>query len=115
VVDDQKLVRAVTSDFLKSQGYHVLEASSGPQALEVAAGFQGTIDALVTDVAMPGMEGPTLALRLRESRTQLKVVFVSGYAAQGADMQRSLAEGARFLSKPVSLHSLATELRTLLK
>ena len=115
VVDDQKLVRAVTVDFLKSQGYNVLEASSGAAALDVVAGFQGTIDALVTDVVMPGMEGPALALRLREKLPHLKVVFVSGYAAQGAEMQRSLAEGARFLSKPTSLQSLAAELRALLK
>jgi len=115
VVDDQKLVRAVTADFLKSQGYHVLEAASGAAALEVVAGFQGTIDALVSDVVMPGMEGPALAMRLREKLPHLRVIFISGYAAQGADMQRSLAEGARFLSKPVSLQSLAAELRALLK
>ncbi len=115
VVDDQKLVRAVTADFLKSQGYHVLEASSGAQALDVAAAFDGTIDALVTDVVMPGMEGPALALRLRALRPQLKVIFISGYAAQGSEMQRSLAEGARFLSKPVALQSLGSELRALLK
>jgi len=82
----------------------VLAARTGEEALEVAATFAGGIDALITDVVMPGMRGPELATRLRALRPGLKVAFVTGYA--DAPVAQELRAGDVLLAKPLSLDQL---------
>ena len=79
LVEDESQVRTVTADILRSRGYTVMEAKDGPEALEEFERCRGRVDLLLTDVRMPRMKGPELARRLRDSKSGLKVVYMSGY------------------------------------
>jgi CheY-like chemotaxis protein len=114
VVDDEEGVREVASQSLAVQGYRVLTAESGEQALKVAAMENGPIHALITDAAMPGMNGPALAKRLRDLRPQTRVLFMSGYAEDAAIRDDATRHGEAFLQKPFTLEALAQKLRALL-
>ena len=78
VVDDEDLVRKLLSGALQQAGFHVLEASSGYSAMAIADSYPNEIDVLLTDVVMPGITGPELALTLKGSRPDLKIVLMSG-------------------------------------
>jgi CheY-like chemotaxis protein len=79
VVDDEPALVALVRTMLWRAGYNVLEAGSGEEALRVAAEEKGQIKLLLSDVLMPEMNGYELAARLRESRPEMKVLFMSGY------------------------------------
>src|SRR3954471_4203010 len=81
VVDDEAAVRTLVASALKSEGYRVLDAESGPDALRIAASVAGRIDVLLTDASMPGMSGVELATHLTRTRPGLKVLVMSGYSA----------------------------------
>ncbi|HEX4339750.1 MAG TPA: ATP-binding protein [Polyangiaceae bacterium] len=109
VVDDEELVRLTIVRMLKSLGYEVLSASSGAEALECSRSFQGHIDAVVCDVAMPAMDGPTVVRELLKTRPGLQVLFASGYAPDD-----QLLDGKAFLAKPYTRADLASKLHELL-
>ncbi len=73
-----------------ASGYTVLEASTGEDAERVCLEFNGAIALLMTDVVMPGMNGPALAQRLRSSRPLIKVLYISGYTENFLDVQAEL-------------------------
>ncbi len=98
LVEDEPSLRLLVGRVLSEAGYRVLTAADGQEALEVVRTAEAPIDLLVTDVVMPLMSGPALARELREQRSSLPVVFVSGYADQHAEA--GLDDGARFLPKP---------------
>ncbi len=79
LVEDEEVVRNFAARALKRQGYKVLEASTGVEALEVMEKHKGKIDIVVSDVVMPEMDGPTLLKELRKTNPDLKIIFVSGY------------------------------------
>ena len=91
----------------------MLEARDGEEALELWEGRGEGIDAVVTDVVMPGLDGPELARRLAERRAAAPVLYVSGYT-QGALAEHQELEGACFLPKPFTPHGLARKLREVL-
>lgn len=80
IVEDEEEVRSVTADILQEQGYDVLSAGDGHEALQVA-GASPKVDLLLADVVMPGLTGPELAGELTRTRDDLKVVFMTGYSA----------------------------------
>jgi PAS domain S-box-containing protein len=98
LADDEDLVRRVTAEMLRRAGYEVVEASTGEEALELSVDSE--IDVLVTDVAMAGMDGATLARRARDLRPTLPVLFISGYPAEVLTGQRMVEEGDDVLTKP---------------
>lgn len=79
VVDDDQWVRVLTRDVLAAEGYRVLEAADGQDAIRVAAEHPGPIHLLLTDVMMPGMNGCELAAGLVPLLSGLKVIFMSAY------------------------------------
>ena len=81
VAEDEEAVRQLAVQSLERSGYQVIASASGEEALELASAYDGTIHLLLTDVVMPGMKGPELAGRLRALRPGLKVLLMSGYAA----------------------------------
>jgi CheY-like chemotaxis protein len=93
----------------------LLEAANGAEALAVAAGHPGPIDALVTDVVMPGMNGRELAARLLELRPLVKVLFTSGYAAGALGSEGALDPGMAYLPKPFTAAELALKLRQVIE
>ncbi|MBA3819807.1 MAG: response regulator [Deltaproteobacteria bacterium] len=105
VVDDDENIRRVTERLLRSDGYVVLSAGSGPEALDVAAAHPGTIDVLLSDLVMPGMTGRDLARELAVHRPTTKVLFMSGYH------QHSPIAGSQFLAKPFHRTDLLEKLR----
>jgi len=115
VVDDEEGVREVATQYLSSHGYSVLAAESGARALELAAAHPGPIHVLVTDAAMPGMNGPALAKELLGRRPELKVLYMSGYAEDASLLEEARDRGEAFLQKPFGLDTLAQRLRELLR
>ena len=112
VVEDEEAVRQFAVESLERQGYQVLEAASGEEAIKVASRFDGTIHLLLTDVVMPGMKGPELAARLRALRPGLRVLLMSGYAADivtSGDLR-----DAPLVSKPFTPASLSRSVRGVL-
>jgi CheY-like chemotaxis protein len=111
VVDDQPDVRHFAATVLRSAGYEVLEAASGEQALALCGGYGGRIDAVLTDIVMPGMSGRDLALLLAANHPEIKVVYMSGHAGDPQVRQSLLASGDLFLLKPFGPADLVAKLR----
>jgi two-component system, cell cycle sensor histidine kinase and response regulator CckA len=111
LVEDESAVLRLSKIVLERFGYKVLTAGTPSEALEVFQTHQGYVHLLVTDVVMPEMNGRELAARLRESRPELKALFVSGYSASALAPRGVLDEGVHFLQKPFSLEDLASSVR----
>jgi two-component system, cell cycle sensor histidine kinase and response regulator CckA len=110
LVEDEDVVRSFAVRALKRQGYEVLEASDGLDALEVMKECNGEVDIVVSDVVMPGMDGPTMLKELRKTNPDLKIIFVSGYPNEA--FQQALGEETfAFLPKPFSLPQLAAKVK----
>jgi DNA-binding NtrC family response regulator len=91
-----------------------MEARSGADALELAGGYEGTIDLLVTDVVMPGMNGPALAEGLQKARPGLAVIYVSGYPEESRFRAAAGKPGATVLAKPLRPEVLTRAVRRVL-
>ncbi len=114
LVEDEDPVREPTVEFLARNGYNVLQARNGADALQLAAGFDGPIHMLITDVVMPCLGGRELAERLRKYRPETKLLFISGYT-DATVLQRGVDSIGCFLQKPFSLSDLARKVRELLE
>ena len=115
VVDDEDGVREFIERALGRLGYHVTAASSGEEALERVRGyFAEPIDLLITDVVLPGMSGPELAATLGQSRPQMPVLYVSGYASDVTAFHGLPGLAAHVLAKPFGMDSLVRRVRTIL-
>jgi two-component system, cell cycle sensor histidine kinase and response regulator CckA len=114
IAEDETAVRELLRRVLSSRGYEVLAAAGGEEALTLAAEQPG-FDALLSDVVMPDLRGPELAARLRKSRPDLPVLFISGYTGSfGSSDASDLAAGERLLRKPFSPGELLEALADLL-
>jgi signal transduction histidine kinase/CheY-like chemotaxis protein len=111
VVEDQDGVRELTAGFLRANGYSVLEAGDGMEALEVAKRFGGTIHAVLTDIVMPRMGGVELAKRLIAQQPETKIILMSGYSDQLGDQKDEAIAPFLILQKPFSMNSLAAAMR----
>jgi CheY-like chemotaxis protein len=115
LVEDEAAVRALTARMLREQGYTVLEAPDGEEALQLArANSEVTIHLLLTDVVMPRMSGIALAEQLKALFPTIKVLFVSGYTDNAIVHHGWLDPGIAFLHKPFSPAALARKVRDVL-
>ncbi len=114
VCDDEDSVRQVAVRLLRTKGYNVLEATEGQHALDVAAVYDGKIDMLLTDMAMPVMGGPELAHHLKEKRPGLKVIMMSGYSPMAFPSDYDFEEPQHFIQKPFRAHQLTSKVREIL-
>jgi signal transduction histidine kinase len=114
LVEDEDGVRGLAILALQNQGYHVLSAGSGAEALRVVQKQAGGIDMLVTDLVMPGMSGRDLAEMLLPLYPKMKVLFSSGYTDDVVVRHGLLTEKASFLQKPYTPLSLARKIREIL-
>jgi PAS domain S-box-containing protein len=114
LVEDQEAVRSFAKAALRQQGYQVIHAGDGDQALSVAKQHLEQIDLLVTDVVMPRMNGRELSGRLRALYPHLKVLFISGYTADVLAQRGVLDPGVSLLHKPFSQEELAQRVREVL-
>ncbi len=113
VVEDEATVRKVITRLLHQQGYTILEAENGGQALQVIAGHP-TLHLLLTDVIMPHLDGGKLAAKLRAVYPNLKVLFISGYADEITHQSDLLELAAGFLAKPFTPAVLLQKVRAIL-
>jgi len=112
VVEDEAEVRSLIVEALRGFGYHVLEAASGPLALEVWREHGASVDLLITDMVMPdGMNGLELASALKRANPGLRIIYISGYLADVSQEELLLSDGAAYLAKPFSLPALARVVR----
>jgi len=115
LVEDEPAVRYATAEFLRLQGYRVLEAKDGLDALSVSGEYRGRIDLVITDVVMPNMSGGELATKLRNLRPQTKLMFVSGYPGKTVLNHKVLDLETNFLQKPFTLKQLSGKIRAALE
>jgi PAS domain S-box-containing protein len=114
VVEDEAGIRALVRKILRRQGYEVLEASNGDEALIVCREHPGTLDLLITDVMMPQMGGRELVDRLREQCRDMKVLYVSGFTDDASIYAGNFPPGTAFLQKPFTLGSLLDKVKEVL-
>jgi|HubBroStandDraft_1064217.scaffolds.fasta_scaffold00132_24 PAS domain S-box-containing protein len=114
LVEDELGLRAVVDESLRQEGYRVLLAANGMDALEVATRHQGPIQLLITDVIMPFVSGPQLAQSLKALRPETRVLYISGYTADKFADYPKLDPDLALLQKPFKLVDLAQKVRDLL-
>jgi len=114
LVEDDDAVRRVTTRMLEGLGFRVIAAAGPRQALDLARDHIGTIDVLLSDVVMPGINGRELAEAVRRLRPGMKVVFVSGYTDDVALLQQLRAQTLFFLQKPFTAQALGEMVRSAL-
>ena len=114
LVEDEYAVRQATAEFLRLQGYHVIEAKDGLEALNVAARHPSKIDIIVSDVVMPNMSGGELAKALARVRPDARFLFVSGYAGKTVLDHKVVDLETNFLQKPYTLRQLSAKIRAAL-
>ena len=114
VVEDEPVVREVAATILKEQGYCVLKADNGSEALVVAQNADVEIDLLMTDVVMPVMGGRQLAEKFKELHPKIKVLFVSGHTDDALFRYGVLNEDTEFMQKPFTHAVLARRVRNVI-
>ncbi|MEP6687661.1 MAG: ATP-binding protein, partial [Gemmatimonadales bacterium] len=114
LVEDETLVRQLTHEILRRNGYRVLEAADGAEALGVVRHYDGEIDLLLTDVVMPRMSGHELVELARPLRPAMSILYVSGYSEEAIARQGQLTEGIELLPKPFTPGVLTAKIRELL-
>ncbi len=110
VCEDERAVRQLTSRMLQKQGYRVIEAANGGEALLIARNTSVTVDLLLTDLVMPHMSGCELAAEIRTLHPEMHVLYMSGYSSDALP-GGALAAGTPFLEKPFTLAELAQGVR----
>ena len=109
VVEDEEALRQVTKRIFARNGYHVITAANGPQALDIARAHPGEIHLLVTDVVMPRMLGKEVADKMRAIKPGIEVLFMSGYARPVLASQGSLEPNVALVEKPFSEAELLSQ------
>jgi PAS domain S-box-containing protein len=114
VVEDDPAVRELAARVLRGQGYTVLEAPNGAEALDLARQRHGAVHLLLTDVVMPGLSGRALVAKLSRICPGLKILFMSGYTDDAIVHRGVLESGMAFLQKPFGPLALARKVRSVL-
>jgi len=114
LVEDEDAVRELVRTALTAQGYTVLPARGGDEALAIAARWTEPLDLVLADVVLPGMSGPALAARLRERQPGLPALYISGYESEMVAAEAELGPDDVLVSKPFTPAALAREVRALL-
>ncbi|MCU1265594.1 MAG: sensor hybrid histidine kinase [Acidobacteria bacterium] len=114
LVEDEEMVRDMATEILREGGYHVLEAKHGPEAMALSQRYKGQIHLMLSDVVMPQMSGRELAERLTPLRSNMKVLYMSGYTDDAIVHHGVLEEGTAFIGKPFSPDALTRKVREVL-
>ena len=115
LVEDDEALRDLIVESLRNWGYDVLQAANGTDAMGIAREKSGEIDLLLTDVVMPGMNGPQVAEKVVSLNPEIKVLFMSGYADLGPEHREFFGKERRLLQKPYRMPELARTIREVLE
>jgi two-component system cell cycle sensor histidine kinase/response regulator CckA len=115
VVEDEQDLRELIVELIESEGYRGLMAENGRSAIAISETYREMIHMLLTDVALPDMSGTVLSTRIKESRPDLKVLYMSGYTGNLIAHHGTLTSSSAFIQKPFTKQGLLTELRRVLK
>ncbi|RSB41818.1 response regulator [Brevundimonas sp. 357] len=110
-VEDEAAVRGIAARLLRQRGYEVIEAADGEEALILAEEWAGQIDMLISDVIMPGLDGPSLLRKARPFLGDAPVMFISGYAESDFSDLLQDEVGVSFLPKPLDIKTLAERVK----
>jgi len=111
LVEDEASLRELVREILEANGYRVLAVEDPAKAIETAERYEGVIHLLLTDVVMPGLNGRELALRVRQRRPDIRVLYMSGYTEDAIANRGVLEAGALLISKPFTQEALTGKLR----
>ena len=111
LVEDEDAVRSIAAKTLIKRGYDVVEACDGEEAFEILEDEEDGFDLLISDVVMPGLDGPGLLEKARDMLTDTRIVFISGYAAEQFSKTLSEEQEISFLPKPFTLTQLAERVK----
>jgi two-component system cell cycle sensor histidine kinase/response regulator CckA len=114
IVENEAAIRNLLQMALRRNGYTVLAAESGPEALEILRGHSGTIHLLITDVVMPEMDGPALARVAATIRPAMRTLFMSGYPDDVLGESGLPPANINFIQKPFSPRDIAGKVREIL-
>jgi PAS domain S-box-containing protein len=114
LVEDDDEVRQVATRILRNNGYHVLEATNGAEALRMCEAQPEPVDLIVTDLVMPGMGGSELAAKVRETQPNARILFTSGYTEDAVVRRSFMNPGEAFIEKPFTPASLSKKAREML-
>ncbi len=114
LVEDERAIRNFVGIALRNAGYAVREAQNGPEAIAEASSDPGPIHLLLTDVAVPGMNGPELVRRIREIHHDVRILYMSGYTANSIVHKGILDAGLDMLQKPFNAGQLLEKVREVL-
>jgi len=115
LAEDDSMIRRMIKSTMEAEGYTLLEADNGEQAVEVSKSYGGEIHLLLTDVIMPKMNGRELAGILQKDRPIMEVIFMSGYTDDAISHHGVLEPGVHFIQKPITPSVLAKKMREVLK
>jgi len=111
LVEDEDAVRNFAAEALKRQGYEVLQASSGAEAIEMVRTADRPVDLVISDVIMPEMDGPSMGRQLQEINPDIKIIFMSGYPDDALNNSLDPNVPFAFLQKPFTLAQLAAKVK----
>lgn len=114
VVDDEEMVRRLAARILLEEGYHVLDASSGEEAVRVLQRSSNRIHGVLTDIAMPGLGGRQLGETILRCWPSVRVVYMSGFPAGRIGSEDALDPSVPFVQKPFTREQLAGKVRLVL-
>ena len=110
-VEDEQIVRGIAAQLLRQRGYEVLEACDGEEALEIIEAEDGKFDLLISDVIMPGLDGPSMLKKARPILGNVPVMFISGYAESEFSDLLEEEQNVSFLPKPLDIKTLAERVK----
>ena len=110
-VEDEQIVRGIAAHLLRQRGYEVLEACDGEEALEIIEAENGKFDLLISDVIMPGLDGPSMLKKARPILGNVPVMFISGYAESEFSDLLEEEQNISFLPKPLDIKTLAERVK----
>jgi len=111
LVEDESSLRSLSRQYLENQGYTVLEAAEGAEAIQICSGHSGPIHLLLTDIIMPGINGRELARRVCAMRPETKVLYMSGYTENAISHNSLIEEGIPLLQKPFTFSKMTAKVR----
>jgi CheY-like chemotaxis protein len=114
LIEDDPSLRDLLCETLEGAGYTVLVAEGGTNALQIADEYAGAIQLIVTDVIMPGLTGRQAAEKIKSARSEVEILFISGYTSEAIAKHGVLEPEARYLSKPFAPDDLLRKVRDVL-